>query len=160
MKTIMGLLSAFLLVPSLLSAQAVVTHENYVWYWDHMVWDDADTVGCVGEPLVLTGPIHVVLHGTTDRSGAYHYRYHYQPQGIDVVGMYSGDLYLAVGVTQGEFKVGGVNDPLYIEGYINNAPIVKPGTGFVLNVVWRFHVTINPNGDETAYLEVLDVRCK
>jgi len=160
MKRLIGLFGLLLLAPTLVAAQSVVTKENYTWYWDGMVWDDDDTVGCLGEALVVTGPIHVVLHETTDASGAYHFKYHFQPQHVSVVGQTSGDEFKAVGVTQGYFKLGGVNYPLYVETYINHGPVVKPGTGMALDMFWRFHITINANGDTSAYLELLEVKCR
>lgn len=160
MKLTVGLLCVVLLIPAVASAQATVTRENWTWNWVDMVWNDPDTVGCLGEALILNGRIHVLTMETTSPSGMFEFRYHYQPQNLEVVGATSGDRYHAEGVTQGGFKTGGVNYPLYVEQYINTAPIVKPGSGFMLNVRMMFHVTITPKGATAASLDIVDVRCK
>ena len=86
-------------------------------------------------------------------------KFHFQPQGSDLVGSVTGDVYQATGVTQDHFK-GSLQNGQYTETFVNNFRIIGPGPGnnFLAHEV--FHITINANGDTTVTFDKFSADCK
>lgn len=112
--------------------------------------------GGAGETVTLTGDLHVLMNITFDNAGGVHVKEHFQPQGISGVGDITGAKYQATGVTQDEFnaKFG------YEETFVNNFRIIGQGRGNNFLVHEVFHVTINANGDVTAFFDHFSADCK
>lgn len=109
-----------------------------------------------GEVVVLAGSLHVLYHVTLTDQGGYHVKSHSQPQGVSGVGLTTGDAYVGTGVTQNQFN-GTVG---YETTYINNFRIVGQGNGNNYLVHETYHVTINANGEVTAYVDNFSVECR
>lgn len=112
--------------------------------------------GGAGESVELSGTLHTLYKTTLDNKGGYHSKYHFQPQGVSGTGLTTGDKYMATGVTQDAFN-GHVGSE---ETYVNNFRIIGQGTGNNFLVHETFHVTINANGEVTAYVDNFSVECK
>jgi hypothetical protein len=109
-----------------------------------------------GEDVELTGTLHDVFHITFDNAGGIHVKGHDNPQGISGVGLTTGTKYQGTGVTQFQFnaKVG------FEETDVNNFRIIGQGPGNNFLVHDNFHVTVNANGEVTAFHDNFRVDCK
>ena len=114
--------------------------------------------GGVGEDVLLSGFLHATST-TTINGNNVHAKFHFQPQGIEGVGLITGDKYQSTGVTQDEFKGSFVNGQ-YEETYINNFRIIGKGNGNNYLLHETFHVTINANGVITVYTDKIESDCK
>jgi len=113
-------------------------------------------LGGTGEFVLLSGPLHILFSTTVDNNGGFKSKYHFQPQGISGTGEISGDHYQATGVTQ-ETIVGRVG---FEDTYVNNFKIVGQGPGNNYMVHENLHITVNPNGTLTAFVDNFSVDCK
>src|SRR5262245_3868758 len=112
--------------------------------------------GGAGELVALSGDLHVLINMNVSNSGNVHAKVHFQPQGVSGVGVTTGDKYQGTGVTQDEFNIAvGVE-----ETAVNNFRIIGKGPGN--NSVFHslFHITVNANGDVTAFVTNISVDCK
>ncbi|MEY2526758.1 MAG: hypothetical protein QOE73_1529 [Verrucomicrobiota bacterium] len=118
---------------------------------------DAVFFGCT-EPIHFTGDLHVLFHFTATGSGNYSSKFHFQPQGVSGVGLFTGTKYQATGVTQDEYSY---NGPFpYEETYINNFRLIGQGPDNNLLVHDNFHVTVNANGYLTAIHDNFSSECR
>lgn len=123
---------------------------------DLYVWVPC-ALGGQGETLYLTGDLHILTHLTLSASGAYRYDSQYQPQGMNGVGLTSGTKYQATGLTRDSGNGGALP---YAFTYINNFRMIGQGAGSNYLVHENIHVTVNPNGELTAYVDNYSVDCK
>jgi hypothetical protein len=109
-----------------------------------------------GEFVVFSGPLHFLFVTTLDDQGGYHTVDHFQPQGITGTGQTTGDKYQAVGETLETFngKVG------YGDTYVNNFNIIGVGPGNNFLIHENLHITVNPNGVVTAYVDNFSAVCQ
>jgi hypothetical protein len=114
-------------------------------------------LGGQGESVFLSGDLHILSHVTIDPNGVYRYQDHYQPQGISGTGSVSGAKYQATGVTRYSGKFGGLP---YTYSYVNNFRIIGQGPGNNYLVHENIHVTVNANGEMSAYVDNWRVDCK
>ncbi len=112
--------------------------------------------GGTGESVWLSGYLHVLFHTTLDGSGGFHTKAHFNPQGVRGTGMVTGDKYQGTGVTQDKFN-GKVGDQ---STYINNFRIIGQGAGNNYLAHETFHITVNANGEVTAFVDNFSVECK
>jgi hypothetical protein len=111
-----------------------------------------------GEPVLISGTLHILQHQTVSDAGNVHVKVHFQPQGAGGVGLITGDAYRATGVTQEEFNI---NGPLPItDTFINNFRIIGQGPDNNLLVHQTIHITINANGELTAEVVNTSVECR
>ena len=109
-----------------------------------------------GEVVMLAGNLHVLYHVTLNDRGGYHAKSLAQPQGVSGIGLTSGDKYQGTGVTQSQFN-GTVG---YESTYINNFRIIGQASGNNYLVHETYHVTVNANGEVTAYVDNYSVECR
>lgn len=88
-------------------------------------------VPCVPEFITGTGTLHIVTHLSSDNHGGFHFKVHFQPQGLSATGAVTGDTYRAVGVTQETFNAVGA----FEDTFVNNFRMIGTGKGAV-----SFHV--------------------
>ncbi len=112
--------------------------------------------GGSGELVYLAGSLHVLYHITLNDRGGYHAKSLAEPQGVSGVGLTTGDRYVGTGVTQDQFN-GTVG---YEFTYINNFRIIGQGKGNNFLVHETYHVTVNANGEVTAYVDNFSVGCR
>jgi hypothetical protein len=111
-----------------------------------------------GEPVLISGTLHILQHQTLSDAGNLHIKVHFQPQGASGVGLVTGDSYRATGVTQEEMNV---NGPLpFTDTFINNFRIIGqvPDNNFLVHQT--IHFTINANGVLTADVVNTSVECR
>ena len=134
------------------SADAVVTTINATVPFS-AVFDDP----CTGEPVTLTGNLHVLIHITQNAAGGFEAKEHFQPQGIAGVGA-SGTEYQGTGVTQDATEDS--PGPQFDSTFINNFRIISHGTSSNYTAHDTVHVTFNANGDLTAVVANDSVECQ
>ena len=116
-----------------------------------------------GELVEITGTMHSVSFLKFDETGGLHgglhAKFHFQPQGATGIGLTTGDVYQAVGVTQ-ETNNWSFDDVPHEWTYINNFRMIGQGKApnFNLHVTW--HLTMNANGEVTADFIKEEVTCK
>jgi hypothetical protein len=110
----------------------------------------------LGEVIVLSGDVHMLVHGTLDANGGFHSRSLDNPQGITGIGLTTGDTYRGTGVTEAEFngKVGAEST------FVNNFHIIGQGQASNLLLHTNIHGTLTPNGDVTAFFDHTSVECR
>ena len=154
-NVVLALTVLFALTVSPAMAEATTYRENYKIPLNMYVWIPCAADGA-GEWVALSGRLHVLFHYTFDGNGGFHYKAHYQPQGISGLGQTTGDKYQGTGVTQYQDngKVG------YEYTYVNNFRIIGQGPGNNYLIHNNFHYTINANGELTAWVDNFSAECK
>jgi hypothetical protein len=137
------------------AAQAITFRDNVRVPFETIVFVPC-AAGGAGEEVFLSGSIHLLFVTTIDAGGGFHSKFHFQPQGVSGFGLITGDKYQGTGVTQGHFngKVG-VQDT-----FVNNFRIIGQGPGNNFMIHETFHVTINANGEVTAFVDNFRVTCR
>jgi hypothetical protein len=112
---------------------------------------------CTGEPLQLTGELHILFLVTNDANGGFHVQTQFQPQGVSGTGLVSGEQYRGVGVTREEFNAqqGELREYTLVDRFY----LVSMGPSDNLLATTTIHVTFNANGEPTAELVRLDTKC-
>jgi hypothetical protein len=114
--------------------------------------------GGAGEIVDVSGDLHVLLTFTVNGNNVSG-KEHFQPQGVSGTGETTGDKYQATGVTQSQFKTSLQNGQAEMT-FINNFRIIGQGPGNNFLVHETFHITINANGVQTAFVDNFSVDCK
>jgi hypothetical protein len=112
---------------------------------------------CTGEPVTLTGNLHVLIHITDNGAGGFVAKEHFQPQGVTGVGA-TGTEYQGTGVTQDETASN--PGPQFEMTFINNFRIISHGPSPNFAAHDTVHVTFNNNGDLTATVVNSSVECQ
>jgi len=115
--------------------------------------------GGAGEFIVgVGGEIHVLI-ALTENGSVIVAKEHFQPQGATAVGLNTGDIYQATGVTQNQSAFSLQNGQQSIT-YVNNFRMIGPGPGNNFLVHESFHFTVNANGDTTFVHDNFSIECK
>lgn len=144
-------------VPAAVLAQAIVDHTRIDDTVDLMEFVPC-AAGGAGEGVKLSGDLHIFFHTTADSSGGVHSSYQFNPQGVIGVGKITGDIYRATGLSRGSLfvKNGEVRNETENESFM----LVGPGTGNNFLVHGILHITLNANGDVSAFVDNLTIECK
>jgi hypothetical protein len=113
---------------------------------------------CTGEPVLLSGTLHRLVHVTTDENGGFHFYSHFQPMGISGEGLLSGRKYHGTGGT-----INMTNDssgPHVEDSFVNNFKIVGQGPGGNWMVHTNTHFTIDANGNITTNIVNTSAECR
>ena len=114
--------------------------------------------GGAGEFVSGSLELHTLVTSTVNGNNVSG-KYHYQPQGSDLVGLTTGDTYQATGVTQGTFK-GSLQNGQFNDTFVNNFRIIGQGPGNNFLAHQNTHVAVNANGDVTVTHDNLSIECK
>jgi len=115
-------------------------------------------IPCAPDIALISGELHVLISQEVDSNGGIHLKSHFQPQGIDGVGLLTGDKYQATGVTQEHTNDHSGN--AFEDTFVNNFRIIGQGIGNNFLVHTTFHVTVDANGVVTADVLNSSVDCK
>jgi hypothetical protein len=98
----------------------------------------------------------MVVHTTLDGSGGFHSLVEDNPQGVSGIGLTTGQLYQATGVTLAQFngKVGAEST------FVNNFRVISRGPGSNFLVHANIHGTLNANGELTAFVDHVSIECQ
>jgi hypothetical protein len=114
--------------------------------------------GGAGEAVSGTIDLHILMTTTVNGNNVSG-KYHFQPQGSNLVGAVTGDTYQATGVTQGTFK-SSLQNGQFTETDVNNYRLIGHGPGNNLVIHEISHITVNANGDVTVEFDTPSVDCK
>ena len=114
--------------------------------------------GGAGEVVLLSGTLHIQNHITINGNRTT-LKEHFQPQGVNGVGLTTGDSYNATGVTQETDTIPADNGAFEFT-FINNFKIIGQGPGNNLLVHETTHVTVNPDGTVTTFVDNFSVECQ
>jgi hypothetical protein len=144
-----------LLMPGAASAAASASTVSFSFPVDLFVYVPCANGG-TGEYVELTGSLHQVFTVTLNADGGVLMSSIVHPQGISGTGFTTGDKYQGTGETRSTFtsKVG------YESMFVNNFKIIGQGPGNNFLIHETFHVTVNPNGTLTAYVDNFSVVCQ
>jgi hypothetical protein len=113
-----------------------------------------------GEPVLISGTLHILQHQTISDAGHLQVKFHFQPQGASGVGLTTGDTYRATGVTQQTVTADLTDGAPQEFTFINNFRIVGQGPDNNLLVHQTIHITVNANGELTAEVVNTSVECR
>lgn len=112
-----------------------------------------------GEFVSLAGTVNEVLRLTIDDAGGLHLKGQDNPQGVAGVGLTSGATYQGTGVSQFTQDVRPAGFPVTFTA-VNNFRIIGQGAVGNLLVHELFHVTVNANGNLTAFVADFSLVCQ
>jgi len=114
--------------------------------------------GGAGELVLIQGTLHIQQHITINNNRAT-VKSHFQPQGADGVGLSTGDLYNATGVTQEVDTLPLTNGAAEFT-FINNFRLIGQGPNNNLLVHQTVHTTVNADGTVTSVVDNTSVECQ
>lgn len=114
--------------------------------------------GGAGENVLVQGVLHLQDHITINNNRAT-IKTHAQPQGASGVGLTTGDIYSATGVTQEQDSIPIVNGAFEFT-FINNFRIIGQGPNNNFLVHQTIHQTVNANGEVTTFIDNTSVECR
>ncbi len=112
----------------------------------------------MGENVVLDGYLHDVEHWIFNGNKRM-IMYHIQPQQVSGVGQLTGVKYQGTGVTQGISHTS-FDGSSYVYTQAGNFRIIGQGPGNNFLVHSLIHMTVNANGETTAYVDNFSSECK
>jgi len=137
--------------PRTVSAQAIHTTTN-------VVFRDLpfSAEGC-GDSIIGTATLHLVIQQTYDADGGSTFVSHTNLQGATAVGA-SGATYQVAEVSQVELTNNGPGAQSE-ETLIHNFHMISPGIAPNYDMHMTFHVTMNDNGEVTAFVDNTSAEC-
>lgn len=109
-----------------------------------------------GESIAISGEVHVLVHQTTHGDGTYSYASHVNYQGVNGVGVESGDKYQTTSTTNAT----GSGTGAFNSSYADSFHLIGQGTTNDYLVHTTIHFTINDNGEFTAFVDNFKVECQ
>lgn len=107
---------------------------------------------CTGEQVELSGTIHLVSHQQSDGSVVGHFNY----QGVSGVGLTSGTTYRVSAVDHLRLQAPFPSDITSVRSF----RLIGQGTEENLLVDALLHITVDANGEVTASIDDLSIRCR
>jgi hypothetical protein len=149
MRKLLVLLITIAALAMPIAAQASTTTERIPF--------DADVIACNGDVIHISGTLLTIFTETATPSGGFIVSLHFQPQGIMGVDLTTGTNYVATGLTRDIVVVSPAGG--FTETFVNQFHI-QATTGaesFIVSEV--FHITVNANGDVTAFVDNFSSTC-
>jgi hypothetical protein len=118
---------------------------------------DADVLACNGDVIHISGTLLNIFTVTTTPSGGFVVSSHFQPQGIKGVDLTTGTPYVATGLTRDILVVSPAGGST--ETFVNRFHIqaTRGAESFIVSEV--FHITVNADGDVTAFVDNFSSTC-
>ena len=152
-------MGAFATLATATAARAAIVTNTSIPFTDFTAFVPCANGGA-GEVIVgVGGELHILAAVTAVSGNAVFLKGHAQPQGATAVGVNTGDIYQATGVTQNQSAFSLQNGQQSIT-YVNNFRMIGPGPGNNFLVHETFHVTVTANGDTTVVHDNFSVECK
>ena len=114
--------------------------------------------GRFGEIIVFQGDQHLVFSETSTANGHLNTKLQWNAEGITGIGQYTGFTYRALGVSSYQAVMNG-GFP-YTSTFINNYHVIGQGQATDGDLHETVHVTVNANGDVTAWVTDYNFDCK
>jgi hypothetical protein len=112
---------------------------------------------CLGEPVTIAGNAVLVVHQTILPDGYPVLMVHRNPQNAVLSGVFSGETYHVGGTDT--LAVISAPSGLFVDTFTANIHVVGSGgsPGFVGHILT--HLSVSPNGDVAANIEIVDIEC-
>ena len=146
--------TAVLLACLLSGATRAGVVQNSIDHFDLEVIIDCDGDGTPEDVLELSGDLHALITETDTKSGVITTG-HFQPVNVTAVGLLTGTVYNAVGLTRSTDVVSGDNETFT---FVNDFYMIGRNSGIKSLFQEVFHVTVL-NGDVVVLLDHLSSRC-
>lgn len=114
--------------------------------------------GRFGEIIVFQGDQHLTFTETSTANGHLSTKLQWNAEGITGIGQYTGFTYRALGVSSYQAVTNG--DLPYTSTFINNYHVIGQGSATNGDLHETVHVTVNANGDVTAWVTDYNFDCK
>jgi hypothetical protein len=114
--------------------------------------DGVRSADCTGEDVELSGTFHLVSQLQSDGSEVGHINF----QGVSGVGLTSGTKYRASSVDSFRLAAPFPSDITSVR----SLRLISPGPEDNLLVMFLFHITVNANGETTAEIEDVNIKCE
>ena len=118
---------------------------------------EALVIACNGEEVFLSGELLLMSHTTIDARGGFHSKFTLVPRHVRGVGS-AGTLYKAVGGQRDHFNADADFAPLN-ETFTTMFNLVSQGGSDNLQFKGTFHITVNAQGEVTAFVERFSEKC-
>lgn len=126
-------------------------------------WSVAYFVPCAnggaGEVVQTDGNVHFLRTVAVDAQGGHHGTIQTQAMDITGVGLSTGDVYQANGLFREQANFGGPGAE-FEDTYVNSFTLIGPGKDNNLQVQVVLHITVDANGEITAYVEDISMECR
>ena len=113
------------------------------------------TQGCA-EPIQISGELHSVFHITVDGNGSFHLVAEGNWQGVTGIGLLTGTQYQGTDVSR--FNVNGTLG--FETTSVVSSRMIGRGSTDNLLLQGTFHITVNANGEVTAFVDNFFARCQ
>jgi hypothetical protein len=117
---------------------------------------DETVVGCT-EEIAVSGSLLGVFTETQSASGGFVISFHFQPQGVSGIGLTSGDMYRATGLTRETTVVTPAGGSSFT--FVNQFNIVGTSGATTFDVREIAHITVTPTGAITASFDNFSTSC-
>ena len=134
-------------------AQATVFHDNFDIPLDEIVFST-----CAGEDIHFSGVVHMQTHTIVDASGGFHAQFVFNDHNVRGVGLSSGAKYRRVGASVDSFNTSG--PPPLEETFTESFHFIGQGASSNTLLITTFHITINANGETTAFVDNSELECR
>jgi hypothetical protein len=111
-----------------------------------------------GEVVDLSGSLHVVFSFIVNKNSV-HINNLANPQGVSGVGETTGDKYQGTGETRSDMHFDVFAFPLNVT-FVNNFRIIGQGPDNNFLVHENLHMTVNPNGALTSFVDDFSLTCQ
>jgi hypothetical protein len=113
---------------------------------------------CNGEDVYLSGELLLISQTTVDANTGVHSQFTLVPQYVRGVGSLTGTQYKAVGGDRSHFNIDADSAPAT---YTNTDMYLLVSQGGTENLLVKFtlHVTVNANGEGTAFVDNFSAEC-
>ena len=145
-----------------------ITEANAPVIWNEhimvpIIWEE--TIPCSGDHIVLEGHLHMISILTQDSNGIYHETLHSNPNELSgevVSGPNIGVKYHGVGITQWRmrYSIFKEENEDYRLTWVNTYNMIGEGDSPNLKLKTITHITINANGELTAYVDDIHLICE
>jgi hypothetical protein len=149
MKKLLLLVAAMVALAWPTSAEAAATTESFPF--------ETYVVACNGDLIYLSGTLLVVFTETATPSGGFVFSAHFQPQGIQGVDLVTGTTFIGTGLTRDLLVVAPSGG--FTETFVNEFHIQATAGEESYIVSEVFHVTVNANGELTAFVDNFKATC-
>ena len=131
------------------SAQAAASTEQVPF--------EADVLACNGDVIHLSGTLLMVFTETATPAGGFVFSSHFQPQGVRGIDLVTGTTFIATGLTRDIVVVSPPGG--FTETFVNQFHIQATTGAESFTVSEVFHITVNANGDVTAFVDNFSATC-
>lgn len=158
-KTALALILALCIVlgsgviPARASAQ--VYRDRYEFPWEFVAWVEC-AAGGAGEEVYVSGTYRVTTQTTIDNRGGFHGKYQIMSLSLEGIGLSTGTRYHGKDMYHDHLngKVGSTYTA------VGNFRLISQGSEGNLKWSYRFHITVNANGEVTAYVDRFRYTCQ